>query len=243
MKLISLNIWGGHVLQPLLDFIKTHREVDIFCFQEVYHRAKEKISTEDREVSLDIFNQIQTILKDHQGFFRPVVDGIYGVASFVKKNIDVLEEGELSIYVNPDYIGRGPRHSRNLQWLECQVNQTKYSILNIHGLWNGKGKTDTLERLTQSERIRDFMSTLKTPKLLCGDFNLRPDTSSLKMLEKDMENLIKIYNFSSTRTRFYEKEERFADYILTSPEVQVNDFCVLKDEVSDHSPLFLDFQV
>ena len=42
MKIISLNIWGGRVHKPLLDFLKNHTEVDVFCLQEVYHEAEGK---------------------------------------------------------------------------------------------------------------------------------------------------------------------------------------------------------
>ncbi len=241
MKLITLNIWGGHVLAPLLEFIKAHQDTDIFCFQEVYHDAPEKISTEERLVCLDIFAQLQKLLPNHEGFFRPVVNQVYGIATFVKKHIDILEEGEVSIHHNPNYPGRGPTHSRNLQWVECQVNHQTYSILNVHGLWNGMGKKDSTERIAQSQRIKAFMETLNTPKILCGDFNLRPDTESLKMLEEDFNNLIHLHQVSSTRTILYEKEEPFADYVLTSPEIKVNAFCVLQDVVSDHAPLWLDF--
>lgn len=85
------------------------------------------------------------------------------------------------------------------------------------------------------------MDTINTPKILCGDFNLRPDTESMNIIEQGMNNLIKINNISSTRTRYYKKEEKFADYILTSPDIVVNEFAVLSDEVSDHAPLYLDF--
>src|SRR5579872_1700763 len=102
MQLITLNIWGGHVRNPLLDFIKHNQDIDIFCFQEVYHNAKEKISNEDRLLSLNIFSELQALLPDHVGYFRPAVENIYGVASFIKKEIPVLEEGEISIHHNPN---------------------------------------------------------------------------------------------------------------------------------------------
>jgi endonuclease/exonuclease/phosphatase family metal-dependent hydrolase len=241
MKLITLNIWGGHVRQPLLEFIKANDQIDIFCFQEVYHQAQTKVSTEDREVSLNIFSELQSLLPAHKGYFRPAVNDIYGISIFVKNNISVLDEGEISIYHNPNYSGLGPTHSRNLQWVDCVIDDQKYTILNLHGLWNGQGKNDCPERLKQSQRIKDFMETIKTPKILCGDFNLRPDVESMKILEEKMNNLIKMFNITSTRTTFYTKTERFADYILTSPEIVVNQFAVLKDEVSDHAPLFIDF--
>ena len=241
MKLITLNIWGGHVREPLLAFIKAYQEVDIFCLQEVYHQAFEKVSTEDRQVSLNIFAELQALLPNHQAFFRPTVDNVYGLGMLIKKNVDIIGEGEVSIHENPNYPGRGPSHARNLQWVECHFNNTIYSILNVHGLWNGKGKTDTPERLEQSHRIKTFVDTIHTPKVLCGDFNLRPDTESMKMLDEGMHNWVRLRNIASTRTSFYTKEEKFADYMLTSPEIEVNHFEVLKDEVSDHAPLFLEF--
>jgi endonuclease/exonuclease/phosphatase family metal-dependent hydrolase len=241
MKLITLNIWGGHVRDPLLDFVITHRQTDIFCFQEVYHNAPQKISDEDRYVSLNIFSELHSLLPDHEPFFRPVVGGIYGIGMFVKKGIQVLEEGEVAIYDNPTYRGLGPTHCRNLQWVKCQSNHKLYTIANVHGLWNGKGKTDAPERILQSEKIKAFLDTVQVPKVLCGDLNLRPDTESIKMVAQNMTNLIERFNVECTRTSLYPKAEKFADYVFISPEIFVNHFAVLQDEVSDHSPLLLDF--
>jgi endonuclease/exonuclease/phosphatase family metal-dependent hydrolase len=42
---------------------------------------------------------------------------------------------------------------------------------------------------------------------------------------------------------FYEKPEKFADYMFVSKGIAVRDFQVLPDEVSDHAPLFLDFDL
>jgi endonuclease/exonuclease/phosphatase family metal-dependent hydrolase len=103
------------------------------------------------------------------------------------------------------------------------------------------GKTDSLERIARSQKIREFMDTVRAPKILCGDFNLRPDTESVKILEMGMSNLIQMNNIVSTRTPLYEKDEKFANYIFTSPEITVVSFKVLNDEVSDHSPLLLEF--
>lgn len=242
MKLISLNIWGGFVREPLLNFVNAHQDVDFFCLQEVYHGAEKKISDDDKVLSLNIFSEFQALLPNHEGFFRPVVDHKYGIAMFVKKTIDILEEGDIAIHENPEYPGHGPTHSRNLQWLEFKFKNENYSIMNVHGLWNGKGKTDTPERIAQAKRIRDFMDSINTPKILCGDFNLRPDTTSINIIESGMNNLIRDFQVKSTRTSLYDKEERFADYIFTSPEVKVQQFQVLKHEVSDHAPLLLDFE-
>lgn len=241
MRLITLNIWGGHVNEALLNFIETHSDIDIFCFQEVYHNAEAIISTEDRQHNLNIFSEIQDLLPEHRGFFKPVVKNIYGIGMFVKNTVDILGEGDVTIFDNPNYPGIGPTHSRKLQWLEYCFNNKTYAILNVHGLWNGQGKTDSPARISQSKRIKEFMNTISAPKILCGDLNLMPETDSLKILEEGMCNLIKLHNFTSTRTSLYPKTEKFADYILISPDIIINQFEVLPDEVSDHAPLFLDF--
>jgi endonuclease/exonuclease/phosphatase family metal-dependent hydrolase len=184
---------------------------------------------------------LQTLLPEHQAWFRPAVSDIYGLGTFTRKNIKVLNEGDISIHTNDNYIGSGPTHSRNMQWLECKIDQQIYSILNVHGLWNGMGKTDTPERIAQSQRIRNFMDAINHPKILCGDLNLRPDTESLRLIEKNLQNHIQINKITSTRTSLYPKAEKYADYIFTSPEIKVLKFEVLKDEVSDHAPLLIEF--
>jgi endonuclease/exonuclease/phosphatase family metal-dependent hydrolase len=243
MRLISLNIWGGHVKAPLLDFIETQQAIDFFCLQEVYHQAKDKTSEDDREVSLNIFAEISAKLPEHNGFFKPVVDDAYGLAAFIHKRFQVRQEGVVIIHHNPDYAGRGAAHSRILQWLECSLDNQPFVVVNVHGLWNGMGKTDTPSRIRQSQKVKQFVDSLAMPVVLCGDFNLRPDTESLRIVEEGMNNLIHAYEIISTRTHLYPKPEKFADYIFTSPEVGIKHFAVLEDVVSDHAPLLLDFEL
>lgn len=240
MKLITLNIWGGHVREPLNQFILNHQHIDIFCFQEVYHNAQEMITIEDRKVSLNIFSELQALLPHHIGYFKPAVDGIYGISMFIKKQINVLAEGDYVIHDNPTYLGRGPAHSRILQWAKCNIDGTLYMIMNVHGLWNGRGKTDTPERIAQSKKIKQWMDNVDERKILCGDFNLNPNTKSLQIIADGMHNLIEAYKISSTRTSYYPKEGKFADYVFTSPDITVKHFSVLKDEISDHAPLLIE---
>ncbi|MBI2711456.1 MAG: endonuclease/exonuclease/phosphatase family protein [Bdellovibrio sp.] len=241
MKLITLNIWGGHLAEPLLSFFEEKRNVDVFCLQEVYYRAKTAVSDDARTLSLDIFSQIQRKLPDHRGYFKPVLNHSYGIATFVRKDLEISQEGAVSVYSNPSYSGMGPSHSRDLQWIQIVKNEQLYTVFNLHGLWNGRGKGDSAERIEQAKKVRDTMCLFEGQKILCGDFNLKPTTESMKIMEVDLHNLVRLYGITSTRTSYYPKEERFADYVLTSPRVMIHDFKVLGDEVSDHSPLYVEF--
>lgn len=244
MKIISLNIWGGCKENELLDFFQSHKHVDIFCLQEVYYSAENRISTDENKVCLNILNKIADLLVEHEVYFCQVVSqSRYGIATLVKKSFVINKNAEHSIYENNNYGGRGPSHSRKLQHIALmKADGKKVNLINVHGLWNGRGKIDSSERIDQSKSIKNYIEKLDGDVVLCGDFNLRPDTKSMEILDFGMRNLIAENNIYSTRTSLYGKPEQFADYVLVSPNVVVKNFKVLTDIVSDHSPLYLELR-
>lgn len=245
MKLITLNTWGGRVKEPFVEFIEKYRDVDIFCFQEVYDKSEEILGEEYPDSNHNLFIELTDLLPNHNGFFRPALHGVYGIAIFIKKDYLVSDEGEILIHArNQDGVMNDGHHDRNMQWIKFSCDGRAYTVFNVHGLWNGKGKDDTQERISQSKIIKECINGTPDPKILCGDFNLNPETESVVILEKGMNNLVKDYAISTTRTNIYfakpGKTEKFADYIFTSPDIRVKNFAVLPDEVSDHAALFLE---
>jgi len=238
IKVMSLNIWGGQCYEKLISFIKNHQDVDIFCFQEVYSaRYQQDLNPKEPKAHKDIFESIEKILPDHNGIFCPIMDYTYGMAIFFRKTMPLLDKGVHWIYRNPKYIGDDPSHSRCLQWVVLKLGGKEFGIFNIHGLWNGKGKGDSSERIKQSESIGKFAASLHLPVLLCGDFNLMLDTKSVALLEKNYQNLIQDYKIKSTRSHIYSKSERYADYIFVPKNLHVSSFQVYDTDVSDHLPL------
>jgi endonuclease/exonuclease/phosphatase family metal-dependent hydrolase len=243
MKLISLNTWGGQKHAPLMEFFKAHQDVDIFSLQEIYHEAPlREVEDEWKDDALNLYADIKKVLPGYQSYFRPNIKNWYGLAFFIKKDLTITEEGEIWVYEDPQYVSGG-NHPRNLHYVTLETSQGLRTILNIHGIWNGEGKSDSEHRLKQSDNIVNFLKNLKTPHVLSGDFNLLPETESIKKLEQfGLRNLIKEYGVTSTRTSFYPKPNRFADYVFVSNGITVKDFKVLPNEVSDHSPLALEFE-
>ena len=256
MKLISLNTWGGRGgKEQLLAFFEKHKDVDVFCLQEIWSAPYEDLENQMvGGVTLDHENimvygmqEISKLLDDHLSYFRPHHLENYGLMMLIKKGLSVIEEGDIFVYKERGFVpGEGVDsgfHARNVQYITCETLAGKRTIMNFHGLWNGKGKTDSEDRLTQSDNIIRFMETILNPYVICGDFNLLPDTKSVQKFEEfGLHNLIKEYGVTSTRTSHYTKAEKFADYALVSKDIVVKDFKVLPDEVSDHAPLFLEFE-
>lgn len=251
MRLMSLNIWAGREFDALMNYISECRgDIDVFCFQEVFH-SPTNVEKVDGGYRGNIFSEIQRVLSNHNGSFAPAQDGweekglgereiSYGLAAFFRNDLNVESIG--------DFFIRGHRNSkkdkftipRNLQYAVVERDGINYTIAHFHGLWDGGGKGDTSERIEQSRMVRQFADG-KKKLILCGDFNLLPDTESLKILEEGMINLIRNYGIETTRSRLYTKPDRFADYALVSPDVCVQRFEVPYVEASDHLPLVLEF--
>lgn len=257
MRIISLNTWGGRAgKERLLSFFKAHADTtNIFCLQEIWSAAYKHldghlaggVAIKHEQVMTHGLQELSAVLPNHTPFFRPHFMDNYGLLMFVSKNLPVLEEGEVFVYKEKGHVPEGDvgYHARNIQYVTVAAVTGPITVINFHGLWNGagKGKKDSPERLEQSEKILDFMRGLKNPFVFCGDFNLLPDTESIRKFEDaGLRNLIREFGVTSTRTSFYTKPQRFADYAFLSKNVNLKDFKVLPDEVSDHAPLLIEVE-
>ena len=256
MKLISLNTWGGKLYKPLLKYIKDQsKDTDIFCFQEVF-----KTSSDIKEyvkLRLNLYDEISGILTDFNPYFAPTqekyifftgfvdFDLSFGLVIFVRKNIRVTSSGDFFVFRERNGLDpQNPRFTipRNLQYLEFIENNKKVIIGNFHGIWFPGPKTDSPSRIDQSKKIAKFFEKQTGGKILCGDFNLSIKTESLKILEKDMRNLIKEYKIPTTRSELYDRaDDKFADYTFVSKDIEISNFQVPSIEVSDHLPMVLEF--
>ncbi len=245
MKILSLNCWGGKLHDELLEFVsKSAASVDVFCFQEVWRDTgeTEMVPPFHGQAARGLFDELRNVLTDFDGYFAQSYGDDYGLAMFVNRNFDVVSAESRFVYKD------GPRtelqpglegdHARNVQIVTLSDG---FRIANFHGIWKkGRGKEDTPERLEQSMILSALLSG-DAPAVLIGDFNLWPDTESVKMLERSgFRNLVREYGVTSTRTELFPKEfVPFADYAFTK-NVAIADFQVLPDVVSDHNPLLVE---
>lgn len=253
MKIISLNIWGGKLKEQLLKFlIENKKEIDVFCFQEVFsnHTGNTNNYINTSEADPNTLQTLQKALPDFKSYFCPVDEGrTYETVIFIKKDIEVANSGDVLIYENTNFNPEDEEndHNRKLQWLEIKdENKGLILLTNLHGTWSPSGKKDTPERLKQSQILVKFLESFKKRHeeikfLIVGDFNLLPKTTSLEIIENmGLKNLIKENKIKSTRTSFFMGSEKFADYIFCSKDQKVKDFKVLPCEVSDHYPIYLE---
>lgn len=246
MKLITLNIWRGSVFEPLIAFVKKYSaEVDIFCFQEVFNSppGKER-RVLNRKPRLDIFTQLQQALPDFAAYTHPAEDYDESLALFVKKTITPQTVGEEFVYRHKNAMENGDPSTSgvNVEYVGFTHKNKKYTVCNLHGHWEPGGSGDSPARLEQSRNVKKFLDHVHGAKILCGDFNMAPNTRSMEIIEEGMRNLVTEQGVVATRSSLHtESGNKIVDYILVSPEVVVGDFKVLPDVVSDHLALYVEF--
>lgn len=136
-------------------------------------------------------------------------------------------------------------HPRALERVILQINDKKLQLLNIHGIWNN-GKVGDERTIKECEFVLKVATNQEMPTIITGDFNLNPTSESIKLINERFKNLIDIYSITTTRPVIrdgLDVGDNVDDYIFINNKIRVNDFKVIKTDVSDHYPLILDFDI
>jgi len=262
MKLISFNI-GIKIdnSKEVGKFIKSQKP-DLVAFQEIV-RHFDKSVFDIYKSKYHIEEIIRKILP--YSFFGPqwITDAMRkngkmhrDFNGFVEQGNEVLSKFPIISATNEHYYKNyslelewanfhTEDHPRSVQIVELKVNDKKLQILNLHGVYS-RDKKDSERTIAQCKYILDAAKRKNTPTIIVGDFNLFPNTKSIKILSKEFRNLIEEYKITSTRPKFNDgtdNGENTVDFIFVSDKIKVNNFEVLKTDISDHFPLILDFDI
>jgi endonuclease/exonuclease/phosphatase family metal-dependent hydrolase len=226
MKIVFLNTWQGKLQDTITKFIREQSaDTDIFCFQEFSDNmdgvTKDILSDYD-----EIF--ARKLLREEKYFLQ---------ATFVRKGFRRFSCGALL----EKQAGCGL-----VVYVEMAFGGGSLYVCNVHGTAKPGEKSDTPERLKQSQVIIDFFKGRPGAIVIGGDFNLFPATKSVRIFEESgYRNLIKEYEIKTTRNHYAWDRYRgdphyYSDYVFVSPEfLKVSDFSVPSVEISDHLPLLV----
>lgn len=269
MRFVSLNAWGGQVWPALADWIASER-FDILCLQEVIRApvpSPEWLTYRDpfRELDqrADLFGDVSGLLPGFQGRFAAATRGTlhdatgktfasdHGIAFWVRPDLAITQAEQCFIHGSYRHDGWGaepvPR-SFQIARICDPVSGATFAFAHLHGLRDPAGKGDTSTRMAQSDAIVRAVTRFRKPDeplILAGDFNLLPDSATFRALKAiGLGDLVTSRGHTDTRTSLYPKPQRFADYLLISPQLRARAFDVpALPEMSDHRPLVLDFDV
>lgn len=230
MKIVDLNTWDGKLKEEITEFIKNQLDdTDIFCFQEVYEDM--------RSIAQSLLPDFQEVYQYQFGFEHETGIEDYAQAIYVRNNIQILKSEVLFKDSYESGLGLA---------VDLETNGEKIHLLNYHGVSRPKDKLDNEARLSQSQKIIDYFSSLEGRKLLIGDFNFLPTTQSYNLfIEAGYNELIMSNKIPTTRNRLFfdrrPEKHLFSDYIFVTPDIEVKKFEVPNIEISDHLPVILQF--
>lgn len=267
MRLICLNGWGGKLHDELVPYIASS-DPDILCLQEVVHTpaaTQDWLSYRDHGIDLpqraNFLRDVADALPDHVAVFCPAAQGDlwlgetrypsqWGLATFVRKSIAIVAQAQGFVHgaFSADGYGDHPRSRTGhaIRIFDFMTGQPAV-IAHMHGLRDLDGKHDTSARLAQAKRLVQLVKNIAENGdriVVCGDFNILPESETFAVLQElDLTELVTTRGFTDTRTSHYAKPNRYADYMLVNPAVEVDHFDVVRQpEVSDHCPLLLEFR-
>lgn len=229
MKIVFLNIWEGKLQDAVTKFIKEQSaDTDIFCFQEFSDHmdsvTKDILSDYDKISARRLFGKEDYFLQ----------------ATFVRKSLCRLSSGVLL----EKQAGCGLA-----LYVEVQFGERNLYVCNLHGTAEPGEKSDTPERLKQSQELIDYFKERTGAIVIGGDFNLFPATKSVQIFEENgYRNLVKDFEIKTTRNhyawdRYPKSPYYYSDYVFVDPEfLEVKNFLVPSIEISDHLPLILDIE-
>lgn len=263
MKLLCWNI-GIKIdnTEEVIDFIKQDK-FDILALQETLKARDEKAfkmyrsknDIEDNFIKDFPFNAFAPVWGTVEITKNGIPDRNFG--GFVEQGSLLLSKYEILEHYNQFYhleykepgfdatFFKKDDHARSIQNVILKINDKKVQIINVHGIWND-GKLGDERTLNQCQFIIDKALANDYPTIIIGDFNLLPNSESIELMNKNFRNLIVENNIKFTRPHFddgLDKGNIVCDYIFVNDTVKINDFKVLNNNISDHIPLVLDFDI
>jgi endonuclease/exonuclease/phosphatase (EEP) superfamily protein YafD len=131
---------------------------------------------------------------------------------------------------------------RAFQHVVIELDGKHLHILNHHGHHIDTHKLGDDETMRQVRQIAEYIEHLDGPLIMCGDFNLAPESESITYLTKNLHNLSVEYGLQTTRSALTSKKE-VCDYIFTNQHIDVHSFSMDETIISDHTALILDFDI
>jgi endonuclease/exonuclease/phosphatase family metal-dependent hydrolase len=244
MKIIQANIWYGKFGQEIVDFLSSEAP-DFVCMQEV-NDLKGKAAG-------NFFATLDEI-KDKASFAHAFMSPMYSYR-YMEREMPygnaILSRLPFThtdtIFTRGAFMAgfdamKNDSNIRNLQHATIDINGTALHILNHHGHHIHGSKAGDEETVRQMRIIAELVGSLDGPVILCGDFNLAPDSESIGIINGKLANLSIANGLKRTYTRFSQVQE-VCDYIFVNDQVKVRRFEMPETIISDHKPLILEFDL
>lgn len=245
MKIVQLNIWMGKIEGKLERFLQ-ETDADVICMQEV-------INSDDTTLHVSrLWFDTSRILRANPEFkyykYFPnwsadIADGTMQMGNFVISKIPIVSTDMKFVhgqYTEHTILVQQPSNNTAVDIIKLENGIT---VVNHHGFWrkDPMGDEDSLKAF---EKVGEVVKPLaeEGPLVMCGDLNIIHASPCFKHLDflRDLTDENKVETtLSGARVPFKVP----CDHILVNDEIEVKDFRVLPDIVSDHLALEAEVEI
>lgn len=265
MRILSLNVALFETNNKQLYEFLLRQNADIVCLQEVAassdplinkdYLSKDYIDKATKRLQYSVFDPTWLSRDFHQKNFHQKEDYFIDFGGWIESGIYIKTRFKITKSANiflkhklekiTDWTIWPENEAKSVQVADLKTSRGKLRIVNYHGIWT-KEKIGNNETLKACKKIRQLATELDYPAIITGDFNLFPDTESMRVFQDRFISLVDKYNIKTTRPKLNELshlKRNVVDFIFVSKGIKVNSFEVLNSNVSDHLPLILDFDL
>ena len=246
MKIVQLNIWMGKIEGQLERFFQ-NTDADVICMQEV-------INSEDATLHVSrLWFETSRIIKaagenfPYHAYFpnwsTRIVDGTLQMGNFVISRIPIKETD--SVFIHGQYtenivLVQTPSNNSAVNIVKLENGLT---VVNHHGFWrkDPMGDEDSIKAF---KNVGDVVKPLaeEGPLVMCGDLNIIHESPAFRYLDF-LRDLTYENKVETTLSGMKFNGKVPCDHILVNDGIEVKDFKVLPDIVSDHLALEAEFEI
>jgi endonuclease/exonuclease/phosphatase family metal-dependent hydrolase len=255
LSLLQLNSNSDNYWERLIKYLTSH-DFDVIQLQEVTGNDTVCGNIDSHR---DTFDELQLHLQGkYEGElciiqrYTSSPKSYCGVATFYKTSFSLVKKNEITLFHETDFYPSDAKSfegvGRKLLHLTLEKDGKVISFLNTHFAWGPK-PIEQPYQTEQGDKLIEYMKTVASPFVFSGDLNLTANQPTIQKLGKLASNLIEKNNITNTlNPRMHRVKELFpkglaVDYIFTTPDIKVNKFSVLEEDLSDHFGLTAELEV
>lgn len=234
-KILQLNVWTGRIKGALLEFIKKN-DFDIICLQEAVWSPNRK--------ALEVFSDSVEQIKECSGlkyesraanWFMEAFDSTVYQGNVILSCEEIIEEIVELVYGEE----RVAKTAQDLldHCYKAQLVKLKdgLNVVNYHGYWLPSPIGDETT-ISVMRKVAELAKKTDGPLVMCGDLNVVHESPAMRELDF-LTDLTAKNNIDNTLIGLKFDGKVACDHILVNDQIEVVDFKVLDNLVSDHKVL------
>jgi len=266
MRILQLNAWTGRLKNGLTRFFEQN-DFDIICLQEAVWPNRDGLKTVDHEDWVDPEKEpnngdFERIKAQIEYFFATAdqiqeAAGLEYAAKVSNWGMRILngrmEQGNVilsrypienvrNILVHGEYDGDTEFKGRTDHGYYAQIVRINgINVVNYHGYWLPDPIGDEMTVKTMG-KVADEIKKTEGPIAMCGDLNVVSASPAMRELDF-LRDLTAENKLKTTLSGLKFDGEVACDHILVSDEVEVQDFKMRNELISDHFALEAEISV